>query len=228
MNFNHVKLPFTLTEMVAKTIEGERVYPVSEDKFYPSITTITSYRTRHVISEWRRRVGNEEANKISTQASSVGTSFHSMAEDYLNNNFDIEKYKDQYMAKVLFIQAKPILNRINNIHFQEAPLFSHEYGIAGRVDCIGEFDGKLYVIDFKTSSKEKKEEWIENYFVQETGYAKMYEERSGIKVDQIVTLIACQSGEPQIFIKNPSDYVPLLVDYIKEYRERNDRHRQTT
>jgi len=228
MNFNHVKLSFALNEMVAKTIEGERVYPVGEDKFYPSISTITSYRKRHTIKEWRQRVGEQEANKISTQAASIGTSFHSMAEDYLNNNFNIEKYKDKYMAKVLFIQAKPILNMINNIHFQEAPLYSDEFQIAGRVDCIGEFDGKLSVIDFKSSIKEKKEEWIENYFVQETGYAKMYEERSGIKVDQIVTIIACQSGETQIFIKNPSDYVPLLIDYIKEYREGNDRYRQTT
>lgn len=222
MNFNHVKLPFTLNEMVATTVDGERLYPVGDNKFYPSITTITSYRKRQSIIEWRKRVGEQEANKISSQAASVGTSFHSMAEDYLNNELNLEKFKDKYMAKVLFIQAKPILNRINNIHFQEAPLFSHEYEIAGRVDCIAEFDGKLSVIDFKTSSKEKKEEWIENYFVQETGYVKMYEERSGIKVDQIVTIIACQSGEPQIFIKNPDDYVPLLVDYIKEYKERND------
>ena len=112
-----------------------------------------------------------------------------------------------------------MLGRINNIHFQEAPLFSHEFGIAGRVDCIAEFDGKLSVIDFKTSSKEKKESWIENYFVQETGYAKMYEERSGIKVDQIVTLVTCQTGDTQVFIKNPDDYVPLLIDYIAEYKD---------
>ena len=138
-----------------------------------------------------------------------------MIEDYLNNELDLEKYDGKHLAKILFTQAKPMLARINNIHFQEAPLYSHEFAIAGRVDCIAEFDGKLSIIDFKTSSKEKKEEWIEGYLVQETGYAKMYEERSGIKVEQIVTLITCQTGDTQVFIKNPDDYVPLLRDYIQ-------------
>ena len=142
-----------------------------------------------------------------------------MIEDYLNNELDIGKYADKHLAKILFTQAKQMLARINNIHFQEAPLYSHEFAIAGRVDCIAEFDGKLSIIDFKTSSKEKKEEWIEGYLVQETGYAKMYEERSGIKVEQIVTLITCQTGDTQVFIKNPDDYVPLLRDYIQEYND---------
>tara|TARA_A100000164_G_scaffold153248_1_gene136098 strand:- start:202 stop:636 length:435 start_codon:yes stop_codon:yes gene_type:complete len=141
-----------------------------------------------------------------------------MIEDYLNNELDLEKYADKHLAKILFVQAKGMLSRINNIHFQEAPLYSHEFAIAGRVDCIAEFDGKLSIIDFKTSSKEKKEEWIEGYLVQETGYAKMYEERSGIKVEQIVTLITCQTGDTQVFVKNPDDYVPLLKDYIREYK----------
>jgi genome maintenance exonuclease 1 len=142
-----------------------------------------------------------------------------MVEDYLNNNLDLKRYKDKYLALILFKQGKSMFNRINNIHFQEAPLYSHEFGIAGRVDCIAEFDGKLSIIDFKTSGKEKKESWIESYFVQETGYAKMYEERSGIKVEQIVTLITCQTGDIQVFIKNPEDYVPLLKDYIAEYKD---------
>jgi len=123
---------------------------------------------------------------------------------------------------LLFKQAKQMLSKIDNIHFQEAPLYSHEFGIAGRVDCIAEFEGKLSIIDFKTSSKEKKESWIENYFVQETGYAKMYEERSGIKVEQIVTLITCQNGFTQVFIKDPEDYVPLLKDYIAEYKDAHE------
>jgi genome maintenance exonuclease 1 len=216
--FTHVNVGVTLKDIAAKTVNGERVYPVDEN-FYPSISTICSFRKRKSIAEWRARVGEAEANKISTRAASAGTSLHSIVEDYLNNNLNLDKYKDKYLALILFKQAKTMLSRINNIHFQEAPLFSHEFGIAGRVDCIAEFDGKLSVIDFKTSAKEKKESWIENYFVQETGYAKMYEERSGIKVDQIVTLITCQTGFTQVFIKNPNDYVPLLIDYIAEYKD---------
>ena len=99
---------------------------------------------------------------------------------------------------MLFKQAKAMYDRIDNIHFQEAPLYSHEFGIAGRVDCIAEFDGVLSIIDFKTSAKRKKKEWIESYFVQETGYVKMYEERSGLKIPQIVTAITCNTGDTGI------------------------------
>lgn len=219
--FNHVDMGVTLDDIKAQTIDGKRVYVV-EGNNYPSISTICSFRKRKSIAEWRARVGEEEANKISVRAASAGTTLHSIVEDYLNNNLDPDKYKDKFLPLLLFKQAKSMLERIDNIHFQEAPLYSHEFGIAGRVDCIAEFDGKLSIIDFKTSSKEKKESWIENYFVQETGYAKMYEERSGIKVDQIVTLITCQNGFTQIFIKDPNDYVPLLKDYIAEYKEAHE------
>lgn len=216
--FNHVIMEMSLEDISAKTIGGKRVYEIGDEK-YPSISTICSFRNRKSIAEWRARVGAEEANKISKRATTAGTTVHSMIEDYLNNELDLDKYADKHLAKILFTQAKPMLARINNIHFQEAPLYSHEFAIAGRVDCIAEFDGKLSIIDFKTSSKEKKEEWIEGYLVQETGYAKMYEERSGIKVEQIVTLITCQTGDTQVFIKNPDDYVPLLRDYIQEYND---------
>ena len=213
-------MEMSLEDICARNVGGKRVYEVGDQR-YPSISTICSFRNRKSIAEWRARVGAEEANKISKRATTAGTTVHSMIEDYLNNELDLEKYDGKHLAKILFTQAKPMLARINNIHFQEAPLYSHEFAIAGRVDCIAEFDGKLSIIDFKTSSKEKKEEWVEGYFVQETGYAKMYEERSGIKVEQIVTLITCQTGDTQVFIKNPDDYVPLLKDYIAEY---NDAH----
>ena len=215
--FNHVIMEMSLEDISAKTIEGKRVYEIGDEK-YPSISTICSFRNRKSIAEWRARVGDAEANKIPKRATTAGTTVHSMIEDYLNNELDLDKYADKHLAKILFVQAKGMLSRINNIHFQEAPLYSHEFAIAGRVDCIAEFDGKLSIIDFKTSSKEKKEEWIEGYLVQETGYAKMYEERSGIKVEQIVTLITCQTGDTQVFVKNPDDYVPLLKDYIREYK----------
>ena len=216
--FNHVIMEMSLEDICARNVGGKRVYEVGDQR-YPSISTICSFRNRKSIAEWRARVGAEEANKISKRATTAGTTVHSMIEDYLNNELDIGKYADKHLAKILFTQAKQMLARINNIHFQEAPLYSHEFAIAGRVDCIAEFDGKLSIIDFKTSSKEKKEEWIEGYLVQETGYAKMYEERSGIKVEQIVTLITCQTGDTQVFIKNPDDYVPLLRDYIQEYND---------
>ena len=174
--FNHVNMDVLLEDIKATTApSGKRFYAVGDSQ-YTSMSTICSYRKRKSIAEWRKRVGNEEANKISSRAANVGTKLHSIVEDYLNNDLSLDKYKNDYLALILFNQAKTMLSRINNIHFQEAPLYSHEFGIAGRVDCIAEFDNKLSIIDFKTSGKEKKESWIESYFVQETGYAKMYEE----------------------------------------------------
>ena len=212
--FNHLNLP-TLADIPTQTVDGSRRYCVN-GKLLPSVTTVTSYQNRQSIAEWRERVGAEVANKISQFASTNGTKFHKIVEDYLNNidaDYDSEKYE---IALKLFSQFQPLLDQVDNIHYQECALYSETLGIAGRVDCIAEYDGKLSVIDFKSSSKPKYESQIQNYFVQETGYAMMYEEMTGKKVEQIVTLISCHSGETQVFVKNPADYVDTLKQYIVE------------
>ena len=213
--FNHLNLP-TLADIPTQTVDGSRRYCVN-GKLLPSVTTVTSYQNRQSIAEWRERVGAEVANKISQFASTNGTKFHKLVEDYLNKidaEYDSEKYE---IALKLFNQFQPLLDQVDNIHYQECALYSETLGIAGRVDCIAEYDGKLSVIDFKSSSKPKYESQIQNYFVQETGYAMMYEEMTGKKVEQIVTLISCHSGETQVFVKNPADYVDTLKQYIVEY-----------
>jgi len=215
IKFNHLNLPI-LADLPTETVNGSRRYCVN-GKLLPSITTVTSYQNRQSIAEWRERVGVEVANKISQFASTNGTKFHKLVEDYLNNidaEYDSEKYE---IALKLFSQFQPLLDQVDNIHYQECALYSETLGIAGRVDCIAEYDGKLSVIDFKSSSKPKYESQIQNYFVQETGYAMMYEEMTGKKVEQIVTLISCHSGETQVFVKNPADYVDTLKQYIVEY-----------
>lgn len=216
--FNHLNLP-TLADIPTETVDGSRRYVVN-GKLLPSITTVTSYQNRHSINEWRQRVGEEVANKISQFASTNGTKFHKIVEDYVNNldvDYDEEKYE---VALKLFNQFQHLLNDVNNIHYQESALYSENLGIAGRVDCIAEYQGKLSIIDFKSSSKPKKESQIQNYFVQETGYALMYQEMTGHKVEQIVTLISCHSGETQVFVKNPDDYVDTLKQYIVEYNNK--------
>jgi ATP-dependent exoDNAse (exonuclease V) beta subunit len=213
--FNHLNLP-TLADLPTETVNGSRRYCVN-GKLLPSVTTVTSYQNRQSIAEWRERVGEEVANKISHFASTNGTKFHKIVEDYLNNidaDYDTEKYE---IALKLFNQFQSILDDVDNIHYQECALYSETLGIAGRVDCIAEYNGKLSVIDFKSSSKPKHENQIQNYFVQETGYAMMYEEMTGNKIEQIVTLISCHSGETQVFVKNPADYVDTLKQYIVEY-----------
>ena len=216
--FNHLNLD-VIQDIPTETVDGSRRYCVN-GKLLPSITTVTSYQNRKSIAEWRERVGEDVANKISQFASTNGTKFHKLVEDYVNNvdvDYDTEKYE---VALKLFNQFQPLLDDVDNIHYQESALYSEELGIAGRVDCIAEYNGKLSIIDFKSSSKPKYENQIQNYFVQETGYALMYEEMTGRKVEQIVTLISCHSGETQVFVRNPADYVDTLKQYIQEYNNK--------
>ncbi len=219
--FTHLNLP-KLADIPTQTVDGSRKYCVN-GKLLPSMTSVTSYQNRKVIAEWRERVGADVANKISQFASTNGTKFHSIVEQYVDNSIDFAEYEgnENYeVALKLFNQFKHLLDMINNVHYQECALYSEQLGIAGRVDCIAEYEGKLSIIDFKSSSKPKYESQILNYFVQETGYAKMYEEMTGRKVEQIVTLISCHSGEHQVFIKNPDDYVDTLKQYIVDYNNK--------
>ena len=220
MTFKFVDVELEPLEVEPANKDGVRFYKLPKtDKYYPSVTSITSFKNAKFFKDWRTKIGEDEANRITARATQRGTAFHSIAEDYINGELDLDKYLDNNPLSVrMFQSAKDTLNRINNIHCLESFLYSHYLGLAGRVDCIAEFDGELAVIDFKTSTKEKKEEHIENYFVQETAYAAMFLERTGIEVKKIVTLIATEEGSIQIFQKhNLDDYLQLLKSYIEEF-----------
>jgi genome maintenance exonuclease 1 len=147
-------------------------------------------------------------------AAKRGTAVHNLVENYLNNE---ELSKQDVLPLALFTLLKPSLDNINSIRIQEGSLYSNKWKIAGRVDCIAEYDGVLSVIDFKTSRQEKKEEWVENYFIQGTAYCEMYEERFGTPINQIVILIVTEDGAVQIFKKDKSSYLPLLQPAIDEF-----------
>jgi len=218
-HFNHVKAP-TLTELIAETTGSGRVYNTPDGNRYPSVTTILSELSKAGIVAWRKRVGAEEANRISTQAGSRGTKVHQICEDYLNNKPD---YLDGQMPANIFTfkQIQPILDQyIDNIQYLEAPLYSDFLKTAGRVDCIAEFDGKLSIIDFKTSRKPKKKEWISNYFMQASCYAVMYEERTEIPVSRTVVIIAVDGSEPQVFVENRDNFIEGFVDARVSYKEK--------
>ena len=220
MTFTFIDVDLEPLEVEPVNKDGVRFYKLPKtDKYYPSVTSITSFKNAKFFKEWRTKIGEDEANRITARATQRGTAFHSIAEDYINGELNLDKYLDNNPLSVrMFQSAKDTLNRIDNIHCLEAFLYSHYLGLAGRVDCIAEFDGELAVIDFKTSTKEKKEEHIENYFVQETAYAAMFLERTGIEVKKIVTLIATEEGSIQIFQKhNLDDYLQLLKSYIEEF-----------
>ena len=217
--FNHdtVELP----ELKTKNIDKKRFYLTPDGNEYPSITTVLSVRNKEALFEWRKRVGNEVANHVSRQAMTRGTKVHHMCEDFLNNEFDINKAKKDFLPYCLFTRlAEEVLCKIDMIKSQECGLYSDKYKVAGRVDCIAEYDGGLAVIDFKTSKKIKPEEWIEQYFVQEVAYACMYYELTGIPVQKLITIMVTPSGEVHVYDKrNKGDYIKLLVKYVKNFIE---------
>ena len=218
--FKFVDVDLKVSEVEPVSQDGVRYYPIpGADKYYPSVTSITSFKNAAFFAGWRKKVGEDEANRITNRATQRGTAFHSITEDYIKGELNLDKYLENNPLSVrMFQSAKDTFNRIDNIHCLETFLYSHYLGLAGRVDCIAEFDGELAVIDFKTSTKEKKEDWIQNYFVQETAYAAMFLERSGIEVKKIVTLIATEEGSIQVFQKyNLDDYLQLLKSYIEEF-----------
>jgi hypothetical protein len=209
--------PVELQDLKSKTYpDGKRYYTTPDGHKLPSVTTVIGAKGKKAIMEWRKRVGEEEANKISRKASSRGTNVHTLCERYLNNESLGDIMPD---AKEMFLPLKPILNRINNIHYQECALWSLKLEMAGRVDCIAEFDGVLSVIDFKTSRRPKKKEDIDNYFAQCVAYACMYEELVGVGIEQIVVIMAVEGSEPLVFVEKTEDYLNILLDFIKFYKE---------
>ena len=212
-----------LPEIKATTTDGVRLYETPEGNFYPSITTVLSTRNKEGLFKWRERVGDDVANYVARKAAVRGTHVHHMCEDYINNDFDEEKHKKKFLPYTLFTQLRDsALQKIDNVYAQECGLYSDKYKVAGRVDCIAEYDGKLSIIDFKTSSKERSDEWNESYYIQASAYAEMFEERTGIAINQIAILVVTEDGVVQEFVKNKTDYLPLLKDAIKDWKEKNE------
>jgi genome maintenance exonuclease 1 len=201
--------------------DGSRVYVNASGVAYPSATTVLGVLSRDGIAAWRKRVGEEEANKISNKASTRGTKIHTLTESYLKNE-DLEEAYTTTKASLLdvemFKKFKPVLDPIGDIHCQELALYSDHLRMAGRVDCIADYNRLRAVIDFKTSSKPKKKEHISSYFMQTAAYAIMYEERTGIPVPWLVVLIAVEGDEPQVFIEKRDNWTKELLrtrDYFE-------------
>ena len=205
-----------IVELETINEEKRRLYVTPTGEKYPSVTTVLGWSTQKSIQAWRKRVGEEAANQISRKASTRGTKFHYQVEDYLNN--EEVTFQTPYQ-KELFTSVQDYLNRINNIHLQEKTLYSDFLKTAGRVDCIAEYEGRLSVIDFKTSSRPKEEKYITNYFMQGSAYAVMYEERTGIPIDTIVIIMAVDGNEPQLFKVKRDDYINGYREVRKNYEE---------
>jgi len=215
--FQHVDI--SLPQLERETIDGVRYYKVpSDDELIKlvSITSVTSHFNKHIFENWRKKVGEEEANRVTKQATSRGTDMHTLVEHYLqNDDYDSEVLP---ISKFLFQILKPELKKINNIHALEGALYSRRLGIAGTVDCIAEYNGELAIIDFKTSKKPKPREWIEHYFVQCMAYGCMLYELTGISVKKLVILMSCENGECVVYEEyDKSKYIRLLSEYIGKF-----------
>jgi len=196
---------FEVHSIEAVTTDSGRRYKIPNGDMYESVTTALGNQPgkKESLMEWRRRVGEAEANRISRKAAGRGTGVHSIIEDYLNNLEDPIKDK-MPDAVMMFKQLQPILDKsISKVYMQEAPLWSYKYRLAGRVDCVADIKGKLSVVDFKTSMKPKKREWVTDYFLQTAAYSHMIGEMYGDTVEQTVIFIAVEDRDPQIFVGDP-------------------------
>ena len=206
--------------MRIENVNGKRNYVTPSGELYPSITTILGEFSKASIQEWRKRVGETEANKISGKASRRGTSVHSVCEAYIKNE---DGYLDGQTPNIieLFKTIEPFLERVDNIHGVELALYSDHFGVAGRTDLIAEFDGVLSVIDYKTSNRIKKKEWCESYFAQGAFYGIAYEELTKIPVSQVVIVIAVDNEGPQLFVEKRDDWVDKIWEAKKLYELNN-------
>ena len=214
--FEHVDLGLPKLERI--TINGVRYYkkPNTEEKLnFVSITSVTSHYNKEKFSEWRKRVGNEEADRITKAATDRGTDTHALIEAYTLNEPLPQK---PALAKHLFNVAKPALDRIGTIYGIELGLYSEYLKIAGTCDLVAEYDNLLSIVDYKTSAKIKPREWIDSYFVQAAGYAFMLKELTGKEVKQLVIIMACENGEVKTYIETDlKKYIVELVKYIKKF-----------
>jgi len=217
--FNHIKLDELNFDLESETTESGRTYKTPEGKSYPSITTVLSDYNKKAIYEWRQRVGNEEANRVSRAASGRGTRLHNAVEKLLLNEMsDMKRKSIMPDALPLYYQLEPILReRVDNIYGIEQPLYSDRLRVAGRCDCIAEWEGVLSIVDWKTAKRHKDKEDIGNYFMQATAYAEMFGEITGREINQIVIAFANDTPEPQIIIEEKTKYLSPLNQYLERY-----------
>lgn len=201
-------------------IEGKRHYMTPNGKELPSVTTVLSLMSEAGIKAWRAHVGEAEANRVQKDSLGVGNELHKVCEKFLDN-IGTESYKNP-VTQQLFEQMKPELEKIQNIRVQEASLYSEELGVAGRVDCIAEYDGKLSVIDFKSATKKKVKSYVKSYYCQATAYALMYEELTGTKIDQIVIMISARDGVVKSWVEDKANYIEMLKNVISYYQLREE------
>ena len=216
--FEHVGVNLGYDDLVATTTDVGRLYKTPEGRSYPSITTVLGHFGKHKIMEWRKAVGEQEANRVARHAAGRGTALHTLCERYIDN-LEVFDAKTMPHVKAMFNSVKDILDtRIGKVYLQEVPLYSNYLRIAGRVDLIAEFDGVISIIDFKSSSRRKTASDIKDYFEQEAAYAIMFEERAKLPIVNLVTIMAVENDpNPLIFKEHLDNHATDLIKKIRIY-----------
>ena len=198
--------PVQIPELETKTVDRKRFYLTPEGKCIPlSLPFFPNERWKD-SKNGVKGVGDDVANYIARTAAQRGTKVHQMCEDFINNK---EVNREPFLAAALFGQIeKVIAEKVDNVYAQECGLYSDKYMVAGRVDCIAEYNGELSIIDFKTSRSERNDDWNESYYIQASAYAEMFEERTGHAINQIVILVVTEDGVVQEFVKDKGEYLP--------------------
>ena len=218
--FNHLE-GYESIKLPVKQINGNRYYTTPKGKNYPSVTTVTGLMNRVWLAKWKAAVGEEKANAISGKAMARGSRYHYLQEDFINNKLTEERIKALTpLDLMMFNQTKELTSRMGDVYMLEGSMYSDKLEMAGRVDCVAEFAGKVSVIDFKTSTKRKTLSKIKGYFMQETAYATMFEEMYGVPINRIVTIIAVEeTGQSQMFVEEPKKWIEPLKELRAQYRE---------
>jgi len=221
--FRHEKIDTGYEDLVVSNSPMGRFYSSPTGNRYPSITTVLGELSRDSISDWRARVGPEEADKISGRASRRGTAVHDILEKYVNN----EVIPDNTLPHIKhsYLKLKPILDKnLTEVYGQEVALYSDMIELAGRVDCVGMWNGVPSVIDYKTSRKPKKKEWCDGMFMQTCFYAIAWEERTGMAVPNLVIVMDVDDNDPIVFVEHRDNWVTKLNEakefYYKRQRQR--------
>lgn len=201
-----------------KNVEGKRLYVTESGEKYPSVTTVLSYFSRKGIAAWRARVGNEEANRVSSQASRAGTAVHDIAEKYTLGT--LNEKESNPIALATFRTIQPYLDdNVDVIHGIELQMYSDELKTAGTADLICEYNGKKTMLDFKTSKRPKKKEDITTYFMQAAAYSIMVKEHYDIDIEQVVILMAVHQGEPIVFVEPIEYYIKMTRKFFQLYNQ---------
>ena len=214
-SYNHIPINFEQAKLIEK--DNAHYYETPSGEIFPSITTILqktmSIEKKESLQNWKER--EVAAEYITSEAATIGTETHKLIENYINEVRQTDEIR--LLSVAHFNNLIPFLQKIDDVHGTELRLYSYAMKLAGTADCIAEYEGELSIIDYKTSRKTKKKEWIDSYFMQECFYAIAWEERTGIPITQLVILVSSEKNSRMEFVKNTEDYKDLLTQRLNQY-----------